>query len=320
MLVRPDVLIAVIWHRNRSPLIMTRLSTRRSAFTLIELLVVIAIIAVLIGLLLPAVQKVRESAARAACANNLHQLSTGLHNYHSVYGGFPPGRQVTNGAACSWAALILPYIEQDNLYRQIHFNVNWDNIANDSGINQTPVKVFMCPSVPEGQRHAAVVAAGGRGVQDYPAINQVNRTNPALSPVPPADSTYPGVLGLNVCRRITDIRDGSSNTLILAEDAGRNECYIMGLKQGSLPQDGAWANPDGDIVITGLNPATKTTPGTCAINCTNSQNVYAFHSRGANVLFADGSVYFLGADVNINILVALMTRSGGEVIERGSNY
>jgi prepilin-type N-terminal cleavage/methylation domain-containing protein/prepilin-type processing-associated H-X9-DG protein len=299
---------------------MNRLSSCRRGFTLIELLVVIAIIAVLIGLLLPAVQKVRESAARSQCANNLHQLGTALHNYHSAYGGFPPGKHVpANGVSFSWATLILPYIEQDNIYRLYNFTKDWTDAAtNDNGVNQYPIKTFMCPSVPEGSRHAAVVAAGGRGVQDYPAINQVHTPNPALTSVPVADSTYPGVLGLKVSRRVTDIRDGSSNTLILAEDAGRNECWILGAKTGSLPQDGAWANPDGDIVISGLDPATKTIPGSCAVNCTNSQNVYAFHTGGANVLFADGSVYFLKATVNINVLVALMTRSGGEIVPAGS--
>jgi len=294
---------------------MCRLSPSRRGFTLIELLVVIAIIAVLIGLLLPAVQKVREAAARSQCQNNLHQLGTALHNYHSVYGGFPPAKYTpVSGANSCWAALILPYIEQDNLYRQYNFTVNWDKAANDSGINQVPIKTFMCPSVPEGSRHAA----NNRGVQDYPAINQLDKTNPALTVAYKSDPTFLGVLGKNVSRRVTDIRDGSSNTLILAEDAGRNESWILGAKSGSLPQDGAWANPDGDITITGLDPATKTTPGACAVNCTNSQNVYAFHTGGANVLFADGSVYFLKASVSINVLAALMTRDGGEIVPPGS--
>jgi prepilin-type N-terminal cleavage/methylation domain-containing protein len=286
---------------------------RRRGFTLIELLVVIAIIAVLIGILLPAVQKVREAAARAQCSNNLKQLGLALLNYHGTYGGFPPGQSSIGGVNHNWTAYTLPYLEQENLYRSYNFKVNWDNAANDSGINQVKIKLFICPSAGNDR-----TGANKRGILDYPAINQVHRPNPAVNPMPPSDSTYLGVLGHTVSRQISEIRDGASNTLLLAEDAGRNEHWILGKLQGNLSDSGAWANPGGAIVITGIDPQTLTSPGPCAVNCSNNQNVYSFHPGIAQLLFADGGVRTIKSGTNINILVALTTRRGGEVVADGS--
>jgi prepilin-type N-terminal cleavage/methylation domain-containing protein/prepilin-type processing-associated H-X9-DG protein len=296
---------------------MPRIPARRSpGFTLIELLVVIAIIAILIGLLLPAVQKVREAAARMQCSNNLKQLGLALHNYHDALGGFPPSKQTTPTNQC-WVQFTLPYMEQDNLYKQYRFDRNWDDAAtNDKdpgGPNSVQVKIFLCPSAPSGR-----VGSRHRAVIDYAPPNQIHRPNPFLNPVPPSDSTHLGVLGLNVSRRIVEVTDGSSNTVLLAEDAGRDQTWVMGKETATGGQTGAWANPGTEITVSGYNPANNTTPGPCAVNCTNANEIYAFHTGGANALFADGHVQLLRAGLDVNIVVPLITRAGGEVIPAGA--
>ena len=294
---------------------------RRDGFTLIELLVVIAIIGILIALLLPAVQKVREAAHRMACQNNLKQLGLGLLNYHDTYNAFPPGHsQVTgpNGTINhNWFSYVLPYVEQDNLYRQFHFEVTWSDALNDHGILQTRVPGLECPSAPPGR-----TGANNRAVLDYPAINNVPRLsplNPYIHPLPANDPTYVGVLGLNVARRIAEITDGTSNTLILGEDAGRRQRWEMGrlvTSEIDTNDNANWANPAGNISLKGYNPSTwpGTVPGPCAINCTNEQQVYGFHPGGANALCVDGSVHVLRDNLDINVLVGLITRHLGEVI------
>jgi prepilin-type N-terminal cleavage/methylation domain-containing protein/prepilin-type processing-associated H-X9-DG protein len=283
----------------------------RHAFTLIELLVVIAIIAVLIGLLLPAVQKVREAAARAKCTNNLKQLGLGLHNFHDAQGAFPPARVSATATSCSWPPFILPYIEQDAIYRLYHFEVRWDDKSaiynpTNNDISKMKISTFVCPSNP--------VSTFDRAPLDYPAANQVVTNNPLIVPTPPNDSTFVGILGKDVRRRITEISDGTSNTLLLAEDAGGDQLYQMGTPVPGGTRTGSWANPGNTIKLAGFDPTTNTKPGACAVNCQNDTEIYGFHSGGANVLRADGSVSFLKASTPISTVSALITRNGGEVI------
>jgi prepilin-type N-terminal cleavage/methylation domain-containing protein/prepilin-type processing-associated H-X9-DG protein len=311
---------------------------RLAAFTLIELLVVIAIIGVLVSLLLPAVQKVREAANRSQCQNNLKQLGLALLNYHETNSCFPPG-ELTIGSGTTaihrgWITPILPNIELDNLYRLIDPKISWDDPRNDSTdlavnphqINQNRPKLLQCPSAP-GKRSGS----NNRGPTDYSAINITNHTGDDYTPYTDTHQfANSGVLanvsaasptGDTTGYRVADILDGTSNTIMVAECAGRNQHWINGqLDAGTVTNGGwtvAWANPGTKLDIRGYNVTARTKGGpgaSCAVNCMNGAEVYSFHPGGAQVVMADGSVHSLKASTSLQLLRALITRTGGETV------
>jgi prepilin-type N-terminal cleavage/methylation domain-containing protein/prepilin-type processing-associated H-X9-DG protein len=325
----------------------------RRGFTLIELLVVIAIIAVLIGLLLPAVQKVREAAARMSCSNNLKQLGLAYHNYESTYGVFPPSAYydltpaATGGApiAHGWGVFLLPYIEQTALSTQYNLNQPFITPGNQAVI-QAPIKIMLCPSAPHGSLtyndstgFAGQTFPFTAAVADYAPLSGINggaavllnslgASPPYTSANSVAGAIYPTIKGpaallaaigepaLDGSRKITAIGDGTSNTLILAEDAGRPSRYQMGqLISGSSSNGAGWGDPNAEYGLDGTNPANGSSmPGTCPINCNNDNEVYAFHTGGANILFCDGSVHFVSANINIVVFGAMITANGGEIL------
>jgi prepilin-type N-terminal cleavage/methylation domain-containing protein/prepilin-type processing-associated H-X9-DG protein len=297
---------------------------RWRAFTLIELLVVIAIIAVLIGLLLPAVQSVREAANRMACTNNLKNLGLALHNFENTRGKLPPGNVqgpfpeagVTEPVQHGWAPYILPFIEQQpllDLYR-------WDldmYVPLNQPVAARQLKLFQCPSAPEQDRFMTFGAFmwGGKGAcGDYAPAFSVDPILVARGWIDrPAD--YRGVLVPNAMTRLHDITDGTANTILLTEVAGRPRQWRAGRAgPDQTIGGGPWAGFHTGIILQGSELDGATRPGRCAINCTNDHEIYSFHSGGANAVFADGSVHFLRAGMNIQVLAALVTRAGGEVV------
>jgi prepilin-type N-terminal cleavage/methylation domain-containing protein/prepilin-type processing-associated H-X9-DG protein len=292
---------------------MSRHDTRRG-FTLIELLVVIAIIAVLIGLLLPAVQKVREAAARMSCSNNLKQIGLGFHNFHDAQKQFPnAGSDGPNQNCCNatsrvgwtWMYYLTPYIEQDNVF----------NNPTDSVVQNTPVKIYYCPSrrpptIYSNGARCDYAGNGGKNMADEGKQGMLVRqwTNP--------NSSLPANYPVQNKRAMTDVSDGLSNTIL----AGDKQCHptVLGSSGGDNEpwQNSGWdqdhvrfgeAVPDADS-----NHPDSTQPTFWSVRFGSS------HPGGFNAVMGDGSVKFFRYGIDASNWMRVCLINDGQVIT--ANY
>jgi prepilin-type processing-associated H-X9-DG protein len=296
--------------------------------------VVIAIIAVLIGLLLPAVQKVREAAARISCQNNLKQLGLAFHNYEATNREFPPGftdGTYTKAPLHHCLTFLLPYLEQDNLFRQIDMTKSGYDPANFLAFTR-PVKVFMCPSAPLQPTVQYRVPSPKYSVLPD-GVTEIHMGRTDYAPVYSAAGFWVvqsvgtqdiqlgvnvGMLPKNRTTRVTDCTDGTTNTFLLAEDAGRPYKYgpggqLFGVGDANASA-GGWGDQDSYFNINGADQQGNQGAGPCAVNCASDNEVYAFHPGGAHLLMGDGSVRFIKSSVTLAMLAALLSRAGGEVL------
>jgi prepilin-type N-terminal cleavage/methylation domain-containing protein/prepilin-type processing-associated H-X9-DG protein len=319
------------------------MSTRK-AFTLIELLVVCAIIAVLLGILLPAIQKIREIANRNTCENNLRQIGVALHNYHGIQEHFPPAyiTQVTSAPAppgsiahpfagdrprpdpaafapqqpgWGWAALLLPYVEQDPLFQQINLALPVESPSNRAA-RITQLSIYTCPSDHNTGVYTVLSDVINQALADV-ATNSYAACYGFDGLLNSDPDNGNGIFSRNSKYRIADITDGTSNTLAIGE---RGAILTQTPWAGVVTGGSAQTMPEAPVYTAIVEWAPCMVMARVRFKPLNDPyceplDFFSPHPYAVNFLFADGSVHSLPTSINITIVQALATRAGGETVD-----
>lgn len=298
---------------------MFRASHARRGFTLIELLVVIAIIAILIGLLLPAVQKVRDAAGRSQCTNNIKQLCLALTDYHDRNGRFPPGG--LSADELSWHVRVLPFVEQENLFRQFSFANGAYTGANKNQYALTRLSVLLCPSstvdqmrsdAPHFPNPPDMIGSNPPYTMHYYGVMGAKGTNPANGQAYSVNSAGShggfatnGILFVDSRIKMDDIIDGRSNTFLVGEISWTSD--VVGTRYRSWVRgcstSGGWCNSARNVNVS---------PNTPSIATFNDIAFGSQHSGGTHFGRADGSVSFISENISLGVYRALASRNGTE--------
>jgi prepilin-type N-terminal cleavage/methylation domain-containing protein len=293
---------------------ITSQRSRRSGFTLIELLVVIAIIAILVSLLLPAVQQAREAARRSQCRNNLKQLGLALHNYHDQFNTLPPGWVGVNSAqqadieglnGWAWGARLMPNLDQAPLYNQINFSLSVADPVHATVIRMS-LPTFRCPSDVGPSEWTILSEADGSNLSTLATANYVGVFGTtelhACEGVPlPYQCVSDGAMFHNSRLRFADFTDGLSSTFVF----GEHKTDVQ------LDWHSTWAGfiPEGEEAAARFLGVCDHTPNSPS---NHLEDFASYHIGGAHFTLGDGAVRFISTNIDLGLYQSLATRAGGE--------